>query len=109
MSDSSRRRAVAGAPARGGGRASGDRVFRGASLAIAAGLIALLALMLWVLASGGGRAFEAFGFGFLVGKDWNPVAGREQFGALPFIFGTLVTSASRSSSPCRWPSAWRCC
>jgi phosphate transport system permease protein len=31
--------------------------------------------------------------GFLTGRDWNPVAGREQFGALPFIFGTLVTSA----------------
>jgi phosphate transport system permease protein len=49
--------------------------------------------MLWVLASGGARAFEKFGFGFLTGKNWNPVEGREQFGALPFVFGTLVTSA----------------
>jgi phosphate transport system permease protein len=29
----------------------------------------------------------------LIGRKWNPVFGREQFGALPFIFGTLVTSA----------------
>ena len=31
--------------------------------------------------------------GFLIGTAWNPVSGREAFGALPFIFGTLVTSA----------------
>src|SRR5712691_9662121 len=49
--------------------------------------------MLWVLASGGSRAFAKFGFGFMNGPNWNPVFGREQFGALPFIFGTLVTSA----------------
>ncbi len=49
--------------------------------------------MLWVLASGGWRAFAKFGFGFLTGRNWNPVFGREQFGALPFILGTLVTSA----------------
>src|SRR3989442_12301758 len=49
--------------------------------------------MLWVLASGGSRAFAKFGFGFLTGRNWNPVFGREQFGALPFLFGTLVTSA----------------
>jgi phosphate transport system permease protein len=56
-------------------------------------LVALLFLLLFVLASGGDRAFARFGVGFLTGKDWNPVFGREQFGALPFIFGTLVTSA----------------
>jgi phosphate transport system permease protein len=79
--------------ARGGRSRFGDRAFRGASLLAAAGLLALLALMLWVLASGGSRAFERFGFGFLTGRNWNPVEGREQFGALPFVFGTLVTSA----------------
>src|SRR5207244_2289706 len=26
-------------------------------------------------------------------RSWNPVFGREEFGALPFIFGTLVTAA----------------
>jgi len=68
-------------------------LFRGLSLVMAAGLIALLALMLWVLASGGYRAFARFGLRFLTGRNWNPVFGREEFGALPFIFGTLVTSA----------------
>ncbi|HEX9312947.1 MAG TPA: phosphate ABC transporter permease subunit PstC [Actinomycetota bacterium] len=71
----------------------GDTLFRGLSLAMAAGLIVLLAVMLWVLASGGYRAFARFGLRFLTGRNWNPVFGREEFGALPFIFGTLVTSA----------------
>lgn len=33
-----------------------------------------------------------FGAGFLTGQAWDPVAGEEDFGALPFIFGTVVTS-----------------
>ena len=60
---------------------------------MAVGLIALLGLLLYELAIGGSRAFEKFGLGFLTGKSWNPVFDREQFGALPFIVGTLVTSA----------------
>jgi phosphate transport system permease protein len=60
---------------------------------MAVGLIALLAFMLWELSVGGSRAFAKFGIHFITGRNWNPVFGREQFGALPFIFGTLVTSA----------------
>jgi phosphate transport system permease protein len=71
----------------------GDAVFKGVSVAVGVGLIALLVLLLYVLASGGARAFAKFGLKFLTGRKWNPVFGREQFGALPFIFGTLVTSA----------------
>jgi len=71
----------------------GDRLFKGATAAIALGLLALLGLLIFQLADGAAPALREFGFGFLTGRDWNPVAGREQFGALPFIFGTLVTSA----------------
>jgi phosphate transport system permease protein len=42
---------------------------------------------LWIH-SGPSRA--KFGFHFLTGKTWDPVA--EQFGALPFIYGTVLTS-----------------
>jgi phosphate transport system permease protein len=31
-----------------------------------------------------------FGLGFLTGSDWNPV--RDHYGALPFVFGTVVSS-----------------
>ena len=42
---------------------------------------------LWVQSA---RAREAFGWTFLISRVWDPVAG--QFGALPFVYGTLVTS-----------------
>ena len=32
-----------------------------------------------------------FGFGFLTSRSWNPVTG--EFGALPFIYGTMLSSA----------------
>ena len=35
-------------------------------------------------------AMSRFGLAFLTGREWNPVSGH--FGALPFIFGTVVTS-----------------
>jgi phosphate transport system permease protein len=71
----------------------GDVVFKGISVLMAVGLIALLILLLYELTTGGARAFGRFGINFLTGRNWNPVLGREQFGALPFVFGTLVTSA----------------
>ncbi len=63
------------------------------TLAAGLGLIVMLGLLLWVLGDGGWRAIREFGFHFLIGRDWNPVAGRESYGALPFIFGTAATSA----------------
>ncbi len=50
-------------------------------------VIAILA-SLWV---GALPALHKFGFGFLTGTAWDPVT--EQFGALPAIFGTVVSSA----------------
>ena len=37
-------------------------------------------------------AIREFGLGFLVSTTWNPAAGREVYGALPMIYGTLVSS-----------------
>lgn len=36
--------------------------------------------------------FEKFGWRFIISRDWNPTEGRESYGALPFIAGTLSTS-----------------
>ena len=68
-------------------------MFAGWTGAVALGLVGLLALLLAELIVGGWRTFDRFGLGFFLGRAWNPVRGREAFGALPFIFGTLVTSA----------------
>ena len=35
---------------------------------------------------------QRFGSGFFFGTAWNPVEGREIYGALPYVMGTLVTS-----------------
>src|SRR5438105_10497036 len=71
----------------------GDRLFRGSSLVIGGCLILLLFVILGVLFNGGLDAFKTFGWSLVTGKNWNPVAGRQSFGALPFILGTLITSA----------------
>jgi phosphate transport system permease protein len=76
-----------------GGSQLGDRVFRTTTAVVSSGIILLLVALIVVLVKGSSRAFSAFGPSFVVGRDWNPVSGRESFGALPFIYGTLVTSA----------------
>jgi phosphate transport system permease protein len=38
-------------------------------------------------------AFKEFGLKFIITNEWNPTSGREVYGALPFIAGTLITSA----------------
>jgi len=69
---------------------AGDRIFagtvRGLSLAIA-GLLVLIAGFLLIRAM---PAFHKFGFSFLRTSTWDPV--QEEFGALPVIFGTLMSS-----------------
>lgn len=37
-------------------------------------------------------AIAQLGFSFLWQREWNPVAGREAYGALPLIYGTLMTA-----------------
>ena len=53
-------------------------------------VLGMLVLIVYELVSGSGLSWHAFGFRFFAGSDWNPVS--EQFGALPFIYGTLVSS-----------------
>src|ERR1700676_2348466 len=48
----------------------------------------LLVYQLWILST---EARTKFGWHFFVTQTWDPVVG--DFGALPFIYGTLVTSA----------------
>ncbi len=50
----------------------------------------LIILIAYELAHGSHLALRKFGWHFLASSDWDPV--NEQFGALPFIFGTVVSS-----------------
>lgn len=51
-------------------------------------IVALLVVELWMHSQ---PTVKKFGFSFLTSSQWNPNTG--QFGALPFIYGTCVTSA----------------
>ena len=68
----------------------GDVIFR--ALTIFASVIILAAFLAigYVLWDTSALAREKFGFGFLFSTDWDPV--KHDFGALPFIYGTLATS-----------------
>jgi len=70
----------------------GDVLFRGLTRGVAV-LVAILLLGILVsLFRGSLPAFQKFGWwGFLTSREWNPVT--EVFGALPDVYGTLVTSA----------------
>ena len=68
----------------------GDSVFRNLTRAAAIGVLLLLSGVIISLIDGSIPAIKAFGFGFLVSSRWNPVT--ENFGALPAIYGTVVTS-----------------
>jgi phosphate transport system permease protein len=70
---------------------SGDSLSYALTFLAAALLIAITALLVYELWSGSALTREKFGFHFLSTSTWNPVS--ENFGALPFIFGTVVTSA----------------
>ena len=56
--------------------------------AVILALTALLVVELWIHAN---PARAKFGWSFLTSTKWDPLGG--DFGALPFIFGTVVTSA----------------
>jgi phosphate transport system permease protein len=67
-----------------------DRTFFGLTLAAALTIALLVVLVGWQLYSGSRLALHQFGWRFLSESTWDPV--NEQFGALPFIFGTFVSA-----------------
>jgi phosphate transport system permease protein len=50
-----------------------------------------MGFLIWELYQGSRLALDRFGVGFVASSTWDPVA--EEFGALPLIFGTVVSSA----------------
>ena len=69
---------------------TGDTVFRGLMLSVALFVVAIVIAMVIALASDSMLSIRQFGFGFLTSSQWNPVKG--EYGALPFIYGTVVSS-----------------
>jgi phosphate transport system permease protein len=67
-----------------------DRVFGWLILGCALVVLAILGLIVWQLVERSQLSFHAFGLKFFAVQDWDPV--NDQYGALPFVFGTLVSS-----------------
>ncbi len=70
---------------------SGDDIAYVVTLTCALTILAITALLVFELYKNSAVPRHQFGWSFLVTTTWDPVAG--QFGALPFIYGTVVTSA----------------
>ena len=67
-----------------------DATFQLAVLACGLCVLALVGLIVYELMIGSRLSWHAFGWKFFLRSEWDPV--NEQFGALPFVYGTIVSS-----------------
>jgi phosphate transport system permease protein len=71
-------------------RAHDDKLFRISTAIVAASVLLVVVGIAATLIQGSWLSLRQFGFSFWRTSTWDPVAG--QFGALPFIWGTLYSS-----------------
>jgi phosphate transport system permease protein len=72
-----------------GGRL-GDLTLHGITMAAALASLLLVGAIVWKILELSGDSFHRFGFGFITARAWDPV--KHVFGALPFVYGTAVSS-----------------
>jgi phosphate transport system permease protein len=68
-----------------------DRFFRATVLTVALSVLVITGVIAFELFRNSLLPMKKFGLSFLWGTTWDPIAG--EFGALPFLYGTLVSSA----------------
>jgi phosphate transport system permease protein len=69
---------------------TGDMIARLVVLVFAAMVLLISVVLVYELWVGSAPSRHSLGWSFLFSSEWNPVS--EKFGALPFIYGTVVTS-----------------
>src|SRR5450755_4779103 len=69
----------------------GDEIARLITFLFAASVVLVTLLLVFELWTGSSLSRHKFGFDFFITRVWDPISG--DFGALPFIYGTLVTAA----------------
>src|SRR5437660_11002212 len=69
---------------------TGDAIFRVTMFAVALVVVLIVVGMIFALASHSTLSIRQFGLRFITGREWNPIKG--QFGALAFVYGTIVSS-----------------
>ncbi len=70
-----------------------DRIFRLILYAAGGYILFIMGLLFFTLSQGSIQVLEYMGLEFFYGIDWNTVEGRETYGILPYVIGTLVSSA----------------
>ena len=68
----------------------GDKVFKAVLVAASASILLIVGAIIYMMVDNSMPTLRRFGIGFLFGSEWRP--SQEVFGALPFIYGTLVSS-----------------
>ncbi len=68
----------------------GDEIARLITFLFAASVVLVTLLLIFELWQGSALPRHKFGLQFFLTRVWDPIA--EQFGALPFIYGTLITA-----------------
>jgi phosphate transport system permease protein len=68
----------------------GDLIFENITRLFAFIVLTLVFMMAYEMIKASMPAIEKFGLGFVTGKEWDPVL--DNYGALPYIFGTLFSS-----------------
>jgi phosphate transport system permease protein len=69
---------------------TGDKIFRGIMLTAASTILVVVGAMVLLMIWNSMPSIQRYGIGFLTGGVWDPA--RDTFGALPFIYGTIVSS-----------------
>jgi phosphate transport system permease protein len=69
----------------------GDEIARLVTFLFAASVVLVTLLLILELWQGSALSRHKFGLHFFVTRVWDPIA--EQFGALPFIYGTVITAS----------------
>jgi len=70
----------------------GDKVTKALLFVSSLVILLLSAGLVLSLAGGAIPAFKEYGLGFITSTVWNPTSGSEEYGAMPFIAGTVITS-----------------
>ncbi len=70
-----------------------DKFFKIGATIAGAYVLVVIVLMVFELGTESAAIWTDHGVEFITGTDWNAVEGRESFGVMPYLLGTLATSA----------------
>jgi phosphate transport system permease protein len=68
----------------------GDKLFKAVLVAASASILLIVGAIIYMMVDNSMPTLRRFGVGFLFGSEWRP--SQEVFGALPFIYGTIISS-----------------